>query len=123
MRFASQYLIDMIPTTINTQRFARYGPYRPDPDAILPRIFRPAHSESKGFYVKVDVFDPNSVSMARWVDIWAAVVAIDAMCVRDGAAGLARVAGGLEIRVDRAYTSSIGDVSPASNDTSAMETS
>ena len=61
--------------------------------------------------------------MAKWVDIWAAVVAIDAMCVQDGAAGIARVASGLEVKLDRTYMPNPGDDTLAANNTSAVETS
>lgn len=101
-RTISQALIDAIPTNYTLQQFARRGVR--GADVVLPRTYydpwaeRPRYS----FYVKIDRVGYTPVT-GRWFDIWAATVAINALCVRNGRAGRALTDGGLVVRLDRKY--------------------
>lgn len=120
--YGNQGMIDSIPTTYNFQTFGRHG--LPGVDARLPRVFRQPVSDPnvrRNFYVKADTNDAATTIAGRWFDIWAAAVAIDATCVRDGAAGVARVAGGLIVRLDRSYSPPRGNDFVAPNADSSVE--
>ena len=52
-----------------------------------------------GLKATVDVLQGNSVN-ARWVDIWAATVAVTTLCTAKGYAGKSRAPSGFSVIVD-----------------------
>lgn len=118
-RTMSQALIDAIPTDYTLQRFARLGVRAVD--VVLPRTYYDPWAERPPyrFYVKIDTVAYTPVT-GRWFDIWAATVAINALCVRNGRAGRARTEAGLVVRLDRKYESPGEVVSEGFNGSSSI---
>ena len=98
----SQEMIDRIPANYTHHTFSHHG--LPGVDVALPVTFTQPITEGgnpgEGLYVKVDTFRLGATITTRWFDIWTAAVAFNAMCVRAGAAGIAGVAGGLEVSLE-----------------------
>lgn len=105
----TQDLVDLIPWDYTNKIFGNIN--APRVEVILPKIFNqpPVRNPSAtgvnkvGFYVKIDVNNRRLSFDARWFDIWAAVISINTMCVRNQKAGLARLSTGLTVKVDRVY--------------------
>lgn len=119
-RTAGQALIDVIPTTYNQQSFAPAGV--PGAEVIFPRTYytpRPVGLQSR-FYATFDTIQGRAVT-GRWFDLWAATVAINILCVRNGQAGKAWIDGGLVANVDRSYVGSVEIVSESSNGSSVVD--
>ena len=100
-----QSLIDLIPTTAAIQVFGYVG--APNVEVILPKTFwQPYRSEvasRSGFYAQINVNNRLMSFDSRWFDVFAAVVSINTLCVRNSKAGIARLQGGLSVKVDRRY--------------------
>ena len=104
----AQSLIDMVPTTTDEQTFGYSG--APNVQVALPQTFlQPASkgygpSDTKnGFYATLYCTDRRKSFAAHWFDVWAAVISINTLCVREGHAGKAKLQGALQIKVDRSY--------------------
>ncbi|KAL6720913.1 hypothetical protein ACLMJK_000012 [Lecanora helva] len=124
---ANQDLIDQIPTTFKTERFG-YG-RAPRADVLLPRTFRQRFKQDpqtrRGFYVSVFADNKHISVDTRWVDVWAAVVSINTMCVRDrSSAGKVTLRGGLQVKLDRSYRPppDVGSSEPEGNSTDSVAT-
>ncbi len=117
---ASQALIDMLPTTYNEQVFAPVG--TPGAEVILPKTYTQPRSAEllTRFYVNIRMMRGSAVT-GRWFDLWAAAVAINILCVKNGRAGRATVEGGLLVRVDRQYGKPGEVVSGSSNSSSFVD--
>lgn len=71
---------------------------------MLPLWYRrQTPGEAPGFYAEISTIILSKAIMSRWFDLWAATIAINAMCVRLGKAGTAGIDGGLVVKVDRSY--------------------
>ena len=104
-RSASQDLIDQIPTSLDNLIFGHAGV--PSVDVVLPKVFHQLSPPSPPlppgifFYCRIYHSDINVGVTLRWFDIWAAAVSINAMCVRQGKAGVATLKGDLKVNIDR----------------------
>ena len=76
---------------------------------LLPKVFHqllpPSPPLPHGIFFFCRVYHPdiNVGVTLRWFDIWAAAVSIDAMCVKQGKAGVTRVKDDLKVQIDRDY--------------------
>ena len=73
--------------------------------------------------MRVDVEENGDVGVTgRWVDVWAAAVSINTICVGRRQAGVVRLPGGITVRLDRVYDPMSGDGSVSSNVMGSMAT-
>lgn len=54
-------------------------------------------------YARVDVVDGDTV-LGRWFELWTGAVAISAICVRLGKAGVSTLGGGLHISLNKRFS-------------------
>ncbi len=119
-RTAGQALIDAIPTTYNQQLFAPAGV--PGAEVTLPRAYYQPRAAGvlARFYAKFETTRVTAIT-GRWFDLWAATVAINVLCVRNGRAGRAWIDGGLMAKIDRKYLESGEIVYESSNGSSVVD--
>ena len=121
LRTAGQDLIDMIPISLSSLLFGPSG--LAGVQVKLPRTFRQTQTtaDRNRFYAKITTVG-NKVVTGRWFDLWTSAVAINSICVGNGKAGLAIVAGGVQIKIDRRYIQPSDMVSGSPKNASVVDT-